>query len=199
MMDQIVEYFGFVTGLLYLFWEIRQNNLMWIVGILSALAYIVLFAQSELYASMCFQVYYLVISIYGLMVWQREKRSAAGDIDGAENEGSRIVYRVAGIKEAVVALLATVLIFVLLFLFLEKFTGDPMPATDAVITSLSIVATYWLGKLYLQQWLLWIIADVLSVVLFFSQGLYPTALLYVLYTICAVYGFVHWRKKGGRL
>lgn len=159
---------------------------MWIVGIMSALAYILLFAQSELYASMCFQVYYLVISIYGLMVWQREKKSV-------------IVYRSVGVKQLLLAIVAVVLIFVVLFGFLHKFTGDPMPAIDAVIASLSIVATYWLGKLYIQQWLLWIIANILSVVLFFSQELYLTALLYVFYTVCAVYGFVHWHKKGVKL
>ena len=55
-MEQAIEYFGFITGLLYLYWEIRQNNLMWVVGILSAMAYIAVFAQSGLYAAMSFQV-----------------------------------------------------------------------------------------------------------------------------------------------
>ncbi len=196
-MEQVIEYFGFVTGVLYLLWEIKQNNLMWVVGILSALAYMVVFAQKGLYAQMSFQVYYLIISIYGLWVWQRSKRIAMEQ--GSVGPDNPIVYRMVGIKVLLLSLVTAIAVFVALFVFLEKFTGDPMPAMDAVITSLGIVATYWLGKLYLQQWLVWIVANVLSVVLFFSQNLYPTALLYALYAVCALYGFMHWRKKGIRL
>ena len=76
-MEQFMEYFGFVTGLLYLIWEIRQNNLMWVVGILSALAYAVVFAQSALWAAMLFQVYYFFVSIYGLVCWSRDKKLVA--------------------------------------------------------------------------------------------------------------------------
>lgn len=196
-MERFIEYFGFVTGLLYLFWEIRQNNMMWIVGILSALAYMVVFAQNALYASMSFQVYYLAVSIYGLWVWRRSKRIAK---ENPDVEGDNpIVYRVAGWREFLLGLIAALAVFIALFVFLERFTGDPMPIMDAVITSLGIVATYWLGKLYLQQWLVWIVANILSVILFFSQALYPTALLYVLYTVCALYGYIHWLKKGVKL
>ena len=198
-MEQAIEYFGFITGLLYLFWVIRQNNLMWVVGILSAMAYIAVFAQSGLYAAMSFQVYYLVVSIYGLYVWHRDKKR--GKVSENENEEAcnNLVYRVLDWKMVLASTFASLAIFFLLYIVLEKFTGDPMPAADAVITALSIVATYWLGRLYIHQWILWIVVDLLSVFLFFSQALYPTALLYVLYTVCAVYGFVHWKKKGTKL
>ena len=200
-MEQAIEYFGFITGLLYLFWEIRQNNLMWVVGILSAMAYIAVFAQSGLYAAMSFQVYYLVVSIYGLYVWHRDKKR--GKVSENENENeeacNNLVYRVLDWKMVLASTSASLAIFFLLYIVLEKFTGDPMPAADAVITALSIVATYWLGRLYIHQWILWIVVDLLSVFLFFSQALYPTALLYVLYTVCAVYGFVHWKEKGIKL
>ena len=198
-MEQAIEYFGFITGLLYLFWEIRQNNLMWVVGILSAMAYIAVFAQSGLYAAMSFQVYYLVVSIYGLYVWHRDKKR--GKVSENENDEAcnNLVYRVLDWKMVLASTFASLAIFFLLYIVLEKFAGDPMPAADAVITALSIVATYWLGRLYIHQWILWIVVDLLSVFLFFFFFLYPTALLYVLYTVCAVYGFVHWTKKGIKL
>ena len=155
-MEQAIEYFGFITGLLYLYWEIRQNNLMWVVGILSAMAYIAVFAQSGLYAAMSFQVYYLVVSIYGLYVWHRDKKR--GKVSENENDEAcdNLVYRVLDWKMVLASTFASLAIFFLLYIVLEKFTGDPMPAADAVITALSIVATYWLGRLYIHQWILWI-------------------------------------------
>ena len=224
-----MEYFGFVTGLLYLIWEIRQNNLMWVVGILSALAYAVVFAQSALWAAMLFQVYYFFVSIYGLISWRRDKKllaagrgetpagSAASDAaatgpaasdaaaTGSASSGSAaseaaasgvITYRLITGRTLVVSSVACAVIFAAIYWLLARFTGDPMPVMDAVVATLGIVATYWLGKAYLHQWLLWVAVNVLSVFMFISQELYLTAFLYFLYTLCAFYGFLHWKKKG---
>lgn len=214
-----MEYFGFVTGLLYLIWEIRQNNLMWVVGILSALAYAVVFAQSALWAAMLFQVYYFFVSIYGLISWRRDKKlvaagrgetpagALASEADANEAASSVaaasevaasgvITYRLITGRALAVSGVACAVIFAAIYWLLARFTGDPMPVMDAVVATLGIVATYWLGKAYLHQWLLWVAVNVLSVFMFISQELYLTAFLYFLYTLCAFYGFLHWKKKG---
>ncbi|MBR4882251.1 MAG: nicotinamide mononucleotide transporter [Bacteroidales bacterium] len=212
-----MEYFGFVTGLLYLIWEIRQNNLMWVVGILSALAYAFVFAQSALWAAMLFQVYYFCVSIYGLISWRRDKKLlASGSGNTAASSASSastataasaaaspaspaspaITYRIITPKALLVSAAACAAVFAAIYWVLARFTGDPMPVMDAVVATLGIVATYWLGKAYLHQWLLWVGVNVLSVWMFFSQGLYLTAFLYILYTLCAFYGFLHWKKNG---
>ena len=214
-----MEYFGFVTGLLYLIWEIRQNNLMWVVGILSALAYAVVFAQSALWAAMLFQVYYFFVSIYGLISWSRDKKLVAAgrgetpagavaseaDANGAASSVAAaseaaasgvITYRLITGRALAVSAVACAVIFAAIYWLLSRFTGDPMPVMDAVVATLGIVATYWLGKAYLHQWLLWVAVNVLSVFMFISQELYLTAFLYFLYTLCAFYGFLHWKKKG---
>ena len=201
-----MEYFGFVTGLLYLIWEIRQNNLMWVVGILSALAYAVVFAQSALWAAMLFQVYYFFVSIYGLISWRRDKKlvaagrgeTPAGAVASeAEAAASGVItYRLITGRALAVSGVACVVIFAAIYWLLARFTGDPMPVMDAVVATLGIVATYWLGKAYLHQWLLWVAVNVLSVFMFISQELYLTAFLYFLYTLCAFYGFLHWKTKG---
>ena len=200
-----MEYFGFVTGVLYLIWEIRQNNLMWVVGILSALAYAFVFAQSALWAAMLFQVYYFFVSIYGLISWRRDKNlvsagsgetPAGADASAADLSSPSIAYRIITPKALLVSAVACAAIFAAIYWVLARFTGDPMPVSDAVVATLGIVATYWLSKAYLQQWLLWVAVNVMSVYMFISQGLYLTAFLYILYTLCAFYGFLHWKKKG---
>lgn len=223
-----MEYFGFVTGLLYLIWEIRQSNLMWVVGILSALAYAVVFAQSALWAAMLFQVYYFFVSIYGLISWRRDKKlvaagrgetpagavaseadstgaassvaaASASEVAASASEAAAsgvITYRLITGRALAVSCVACAVIFAAIYWLLARFTGDPMPVMDAVVATLGIVATYWLGKAYLHQWLMWVAVNVLSVYMFISQELYLTAFLYFLYTLCAFYGFLHWKKKG---
>lgn len=194
-----MEYFAFITGLLYLILEIRQNSIMWVVGVISAMAYIIVFAESSLFAAMGLQVYYAAVSLYGFYRWRKDKKLAANPEKEAEGEteGSHgIVYRHIGIRDLLLGVLLFAAIFVSLLTFLRNMTGDPMPLADALATALSIVATWWLSRSYICQWLVWVCVDILSAYLFFSQELYLTAILYLIYTVCALYGFYHWRKCG---
>ncbi len=80
--------------------------------------------------------------------------------------------------------------------FLLSALADPMSVTDASVTVLSGIATWWLAKSYPQQWLLWVVADAASVVLCGVQGMIPMAVLYAVYAVSAVYGYIHWMRKG---
>ena len=72
-MEQLLEYFGVLTGLLYLFLEIRQHRAMWVVGFLTSLVYVFVFFFSKIYADMGLNIYYVAISIYGFWQWTRSK------------------------------------------------------------------------------------------------------------------------------
>lgn len=232
-----MEIFGFITGILYLILEIKQNKYMWVVNLLSAIAYAVVFAQSSLYAAMALQIYYVLLSFYGFWQWQRDKKrislsfptddsvvksykvstvreatqvvkaevSTVREANGEGNAevdavgqkaGDGIVYRKLSGRVLVASGAAFGLMFVCLLTFLRNMTGDPMPVADAFCTSLSIVAMVWLSKSFIHQWLLWILIDAVYVGLFIYQGLYPTALLYFIYTLSAVYGYFHWKRSG---
>ena len=82
-----------------------------------------------------------------------------------------------------------------LVLLLEKL-GDPLSLNDASVTVLSAIATVWLVKSYPGQWILWIIADILSTLLCARSGMVWMTVLYVAYTLSAVYGLYHWLKNG---
>lgn len=184
-----MEYFAFISGLLYLILEVRQKSIMWVVGVVSATAYIIVFAQSRLYAAMGLQFYYAAVSLYGFYRWRKDKRTAK----------EQILYRIIGPGDLVISLILFALLFISLLTFLRNMTGDPMPFIDALATTLSIVATWWLSRSYIHQWLIWVAVNAMSVYLFLSQELYPTALLYIIYTVCALYGFYHWRRTGGEI
>ena len=80
--------------------------------------------------------------------------------------------------------------------FLLRFLGDPKSVADAGATVLSAIATWWLAKSYPQQWLLWIVADAVSVWICWEQGMMSMAVLYIIYAISAIYGYYHWMRKG---
>lgn len=182
-----MEVFSLITGILYLLLEIRQKNAMWIVGILTAGAAVVVFANEHLYASMCLNIYYVIISFWGLYTWKRDARKVASEEIHLEK-----------------LTLPTALISVSLltggtagFLWLLRTLGDPMSGLDAFVTILSAIATWWLTRSIPQQWILWIIADALSSWLCWRTGIPWMALLYLVYCMGAVYGLYHW-LKGGR-
>ena len=70
-MDQLLEYFGVLTGILYLLLEIKQHRSMWIIGFLTSLFYIFIFFNAKIYADMGLNIYYVCISIYGFWQWKR--------------------------------------------------------------------------------------------------------------------------------
>lgn len=191
-MSQIVEYLGLASGVIYVLCEIKQYRAMWIVGIVTAVAYIIVYAQNGIYASMSYQIYYLVVSLYGLWRWHSDKKF----LEELGTATTEICYRRIGTRAALLSLAIFAGIFLVVQFVLNRATDDPVPAVDAIVTSLSIIATWWLGKSYLEQWILWIVADLLTMGFCLSLGLYPSALLNLLYTFSAIYGLYHWHKRG---
>jgi len=173
--DLSIEIFGALTGVVYLVLEIYKRTSMWVVGIVTSLVYIYVFVQNGFYAMAGLNVYYVGISIYGLWRW-----SVAPDICRV---GKRTLF---------LCLLVMALFFALLTLLLERYTNAPMPYADALITSLSIVATWMLSRSYLEQWWIWMVANILAIGVYGWQGLYPTAVLYLAYLVAAIIGLRRW-------
>jgi nicotinamide mononucleotide transporter len=180
-----VELLGAVLGIAYIFFSIRQSILTWPVGLLTSALYVWVFLVSKLYADMSLQLYYVFISIYGWYEWLHG--SGTDPKDGLKI--SRLTLRLT-----TVLLAASAFLFLLIWYILTNFTDSPVPLADALATSLSIVTTWMLARKILEQWLVWIFVDAFSVGLFWYKGLMPTVILFVVYTIMAVTGFVKWRK-----
>ena len=180
-----IELLGAILGFAYIFYSIRQNILTWPVGLLTSALYVWVFLTSKLYADMGLQLYYVVVSIYGWYEWLSGKQ-------GDKKEGlkvSRIKLRL-GIYLTIVS----VLIFLLIWYILSNFTDSPVPMADALATGLSIVATWMLARKILEHWLVWIFVDAFSVGLFLYKNLLPTVILFVVYTIMAIVGYVEWKR-----
>ena len=183
---QVIEVFAMVTGVVYLVLEILQKNSMWVVGILTSTACAFEFAITHEWASMGLNIYYVVMSVIGLLQW----RKASEAVGEGEIHLSRLPRTVALWSAALFVLGSLVLMQVL------RAAGDPAPRLDAVAVTLSVIATWWLAQSYLQQWLLWIVADIFTTTICLVTGQYWMAVLYTAYIASAVYGYFHWKRKG---
>lgn len=77
---------------------------------------------------------------------------------------------------------------------LANFTDSPVAGWDSFTTALSVIATWMLARKYIEHWILWIIINIVSLILYIYKGLYPTTLLFVVYTVMAFSGYTAWRK-----
>ena len=196
----LLELFGVVFGFIYLYLEIVQKKGMWLVGFLMAAVYAVVYWQQEVYASMCFQIYYVLVSIYGFLQWGKDKlKAGAGEasLQGVtESETSQIIYRKMPFKVLLLSVLIYAAVVSFMVLVLGKYTDDPMPFADSSITVVSAIATFWLSKSYREQWLAWLVVNTFTVTMCLRIGLYPTAVLYFVNAVASIYGYLHWKRKG---
>ena len=144
----------------------------------------VLYLTSGIYADAAMQLYYVVAGIYGLAVWRRRPKSG-----GEEIKIRHTPRRWIPTLFAVYALLHVALYFVL-----TEFTDSRVPVMDSMSTALSIVAMWMLSRKLVEQWLVWLIVDMISVGLYIYKGIPITGLLYTLYCVLAIAGYLRWRR-----
>ena len=180
-----IELAGPVLSTIYLYLPIKQRVSLWIFGFLCSLLYVVVFFQSKFYADMSLQFYYLGVSAFGWISWKAGK---------PENRKELPVKRTTPLSGAIILVIALVLYFLYYFI-LSEYTDSPLPKADAFTTALSIVATWMLARKMIEHWWLWIIVDSVSAGLYFYKALYPTAILFVIYTVMAIIGYRQWKKS----
>lgn len=185
-----IEIFGAVTGILYVFLEVRQNLWLWPVGIVTSAVYIWVFFTGKLYADMSLQGYYLVISVMGWYWWLRGKRGGIG-----EGERGRLVVSRLKKRTGIILVISFILIFTGIWQILDRLTDSPVPAWDSFITSLSVIATWMLARKIYEHWFLWIVVNISAAILFFTRELYPTVILYIVYCAMSFAGLAEWKKS----
>lgn len=180
----VEEIIGFATGALCVWLAVRQNVWTFPIGIVNNVVYAILFTSTGLYAGATLQVIYLGLGALGWFWWVR------GGSGGGALE-VRPTPRLAWVLGAVAAVALTLtLIWVL-----STWTDSSAPGLDSVTTSLSLVAQLMLGRKWIGNWVVWIVADIIYVGLYLSLGLYLTAILYTGFIAMCAVGFRDWRRE----
>jgi nicotinamide mononucleotide transporter len=179
-----IEVLGFVTGAVSVAFAVRESAWNWPVGIANNVFFFVLFWKAKLYADALLQIVYVVISIYGWWNWLR------GGVGHSELPIARTRLLTAFLLFLLTALSTAVMAFVL-----HRFTDSQVPFGDGVTTALSLTAQYMLSRKLLENWWVWMTADVLYILLYCYKSLYLTGILYAVFFAMCIVGYTGWRKS----
>lgn len=191
MHDYIVAHWLDITttilGLAYILLEYKASLWLWLVGFVMQVMDIVLYYQKGLYADCGMEFYYIAMTVYGVWVWKFGKK---------RNQAPKEVLPVTHFKKSLVLpwTVATLAIWAILWYWLTL-VGSTVPVADAFTTALSFVGVWALARKYLEQWLIWIVVDVVTCVLYFYKDIPFKASLYGLYVIIAVFGYLKWKRS----
>ena len=186
LQNNYIELIGTISGLIYLYLEIKQNLWLWPLGFITSAFYVYIFFVSKFYSDMGLQVYYLVISVYGLYHWLYGGNKGKVDSLSVTHVSRKHIFWLS---------MATIVLFFIIEYILEHHTDSPVPIGDAFTTALSITATWMLARKIIEHWWLWVIINSVSLGLYIYKGLYPTSVLFVFYTTMSILGYYQWRKK----
>lgn len=178
-----IEIIGFVLGVCYLYYEYQASNWVWLFSLLMPMVSMYVYFSAGLYADFSINIYYLVASLYGLIIWRGTKRK----------KGAVISH--IGIQTAILSTFAMLAIWFGIYMLLVNFTNSTVPVMDALTTAISIVGTWMLAKKYIEQWFAWMIVDAIDVGLYLYKDIPFYATLYAIYTIVAYFGYRNWKKK----
>lgn len=167
----------------YLLLAIRQNAWCWPAALLSASIYLVLMFQSRLYMQSVLQLFYMAMAVYGWVHWQRDTE-----------DGPPMVLS-WGRSDHIVPLLVIAIPGLLIGFLLAHLTAAAFPYLDALAACGAIVTTWMVARKVLQNWHYWFVIDAVSVYLYASQGLWLTALLFMVYLVLILVGYRQWRAS----
>ncbi len=180
-MDTTIEIFGAIFGFLSVYFTIKQNIWCWYFGLLQVTLYCFVFFTSKLYSDMILHVIYIFLQVYGWYNWKY----------GGTNKST---LRVTLLTNATFWIGLTIIATLLVGYMMQTRTDASYPYEDAFIMIASLVAQYLMIKKILQSWMFWIIVDVVAIVIYAYKDLYFTTVLYVLFLVMAIIGYLEWKK-----
>jgi nicotinamide mononucleotide transporter len=183
-LDIILEIIGVVFGLLSVWFSKNNNILVYPTGMISTSIFIYLLYKWILLGDMLINGYYFIMSIYGWYVWTKKENNIVTPI-------SRV-----SLKEKKIAVL--IFIFSIIFVYGVYNYFDKWNSISAYIdnftTAIFFVGMWLMAKRKIENWIFWIIGDIISVPLYFYKGLTFTSLQYLIFTFIAISGYYSWKK-----
>ena len=176
----ILELIAFLCGITYVVLAAKENILCWIYGGISVMIYSYVFYFSNLLAESFLQIFYLIISVNGFLNWNNKNKTK--------------INSMKPINHFKIITTGTIIAIIISFVLINL-SNSSYPIIDSFTTSFGIIATFLAAKKILENWIYWITIDIFSIYIYVEKGLIITSLLYLVYTIIAVYGYTQWKKK----
>ena len=178
-----IEIAGTLFGILGVVLTIKQNIFCFPAGIINVSLYAYLFFVSKLYSDAVLQIIYIILLVYGWMQWKNKTASSELPVSKTER-GLLFVLLTTGAGAAF-----------FLGTFLHNKTDASLPYLDAATTVMSLIAQWMIAKKKIENWILWIAADVIYTGMYIYKSLYLTSVLYFIFIILAIIGYLEWKKN----
>lgn len=177
-----IEWFAVLTSVIYVILAAQRKILCWLFGLLSSGVYVYLCVSTNLYLESSLQIFYVIMSFYGWITWNKKGNA-------------ELHISVWKIRKHIFFLAAGLIITFFLGLTFDHYTDQASPYLDSSITTFSLLATYMTTRKILENWIYWVVVDFCAIFLYASRELFLSSLLYILFTIMAVYGLIAWTKQ----
>jgi nicotinamide mononucleotide transporter len=181
----VLEVTAIIFGLISV-WCAKKNNI-WVfpTGIINTAIYVYLLWKWTLLGDMMINFYYVVMSFYGWYYWTRKKENVV------EIPISRMTVNEK--KDSILIFALTILFVVSVYTFFDKFTHWTS-YVDTLVTGIFFVGMWLMAKRKLENWILWIIGDVISIPMYFVKGYSFTSIQYLIFTVIAIFGYLEWKR-----
>ena len=179
-----LEFTAFIFGIISVFYAKKENIWVYPTGLVATLISIYLMYQAQYYGDMIINFYYSVMSIYGWYLWSVKNQTAELKI-GRTNAREK--------KIGIALFLVTAIFTYLVYLFF----GTPLEIPnyiDIFTSGIFFTAMWFMALKKIENWTLWIVADIVAVPLFAYRGLGMIAVQYLLFTFLAISAYIKWKK-----
>jgi len=182
--SSILEAIAVFFGILSVWYAKKENILVFPTGIISVVIYIYICFFAKLYADMGINFVYFIMSVYGWYMWSRK-----------DDSKPLLPIRWCTGKEHVISAVLLIGFFAILSYFLTHYTDSNVPVIDSATTSIFIVGMWLMARKKIENWIYWIIGDLISIPLYFYKDLALTSIQFTVFLVLAIMGFIEWREK----
>lgn len=179
-----LEVVAVIFGILSVWFARKENIWVYPTGIVNVLIYVYLCFFAGLYADMAINAFYFVMSVFGWYNWSRR-------VDSTHH----VPISGLNFKQWLLYILLIAVAFGIIYYVLLNFTDSTVPVFDSFTTSLFIAGMWLMAIKKIENWILWIIGDVLVIPMFAIKGLAFTSIQYIVFLVLAIMGYFEWRKR----
>jgi len=176
------EIIATLFGIAYVILAAKESLWTWFFAFFGTLIYTIIFWEGALVSSSILNFYYMVMAVYGFILWRGGKESKPLEI-------SRY-----SISKNITIILAGLVVSLILGYLSDTYLRANFAYIDAFVMTFSVIATWMLANKILENWLYWMVVDSVGVFLYLKSGYYATVVLFILYVLLSFYGLYSWYK-----
>lgn len=179
------EAIAMILAIAYIVLAIKQSLWCWPAAFVSTLIYTILFYDVSLLMDSALNAYYLIMAVYGWYSWKY----------GGKLEQQELEVSTYGLSKNIQIIIVLSIISLGFGYVMANYTSADFAYVDSFTTVFAVFSTYMLAKKIIENWIYWIVIDIVSIYIYIQKGLNLTAVLFIIYTILAFVAYQNWKKE----